>query len=156
MLAKAARDFPKLNRRFDDVFVSDVGFIFQNKLFDLFFEGFGFFESETYLILPFSWPQKKPVERLRSKVGRKKRDGIKAESFCGIDRFAQMTMIGLLNGGATGYGNRWGMMPHGGDAFVDKVIGSADASNRIVNILWAIKRDDDVVKENGNLLCAFI
>jgi hypothetical protein len=156
MLAKATWDFPKLNRRLDDVFVGDVGFIFQNKLFDLFFEGLGFFESETYLTLPFSWPQKRPVERLRSKVGREKRDGIKPESFCGIDRFAQMTMIGLLDRGATGYRYGWGMMMHGGDAFVDKLIGAVNASNGVVNILGAIKRDNDVVKESRNLLCAFI
>ena len=106
MLVKAAWDFPKLNRRFDDVFVSDVSFIFQNKPFDLLFEGLGFFDSETYLTLLFSWPQERAVKRLRSKVGREKRDGIKTDSFCGIDRFAQMTMIGLLDGGATGYRNR--------------------------------------------------
>ena len=47
-------------------------------------------------------------------------------------------------------------MMHGGDAFVDKVIGAADASNGIVNSLWAVKRNDDVVKEVGNLPSTFM
>jgi len=156
MLAKSAWDFPKLNRRFDDISVSYISFISQNNLFDLFFEGPGFFASETYLVPPFSWPQERPIERLRSKVGREKRDGIEAESFCRVDRFAQMTMIGLLDSCATSYRNGWGMMTYGGDAFVDEVIGAAYASNGIVNILWAVERDNDVVKEGCNFLGTFM
>jgi len=56
MLAKTTWNFPKLGRRFEDVIVRDVIFMFPNQPFDLFFEGLSFLERETYLALSFSRP----------------------------------------------------------------------------------------------------
>jgi hypothetical protein len=47
-------------------------------------------------------------------------------------------------------------MTNGCDAFVDKVIGSANAPDGIVDVLRAIEGHDDVVEAAGNLLGAFV
>jgi len=150
MLVKTARNLPKLRGRLRDVSVTDAGFIFQNELFDFFFECSGFLIIKTYFVLPLSWPNQRPVERFRGEVRCEKGDGVKAERSCGIDRFTQVTVIRFLNGSAAGYRNAWAVMTDSCNAFVDEIEGSANAADDIVDILWPIEGDNDVVEEGGN------
>ena len=156
MLAKAAGDSSKLTGRFGDVFVIDGGSILENQLFDLFFECAYLFEVQTYFALPFARPYEWAIKRLRGKVGCEKRDGVETERPCCIDCLAQMAMIGLLDGRATGDRRGWVVVTDGGDTFVDKIAGSAYATDGVVNLRRAIERDDDVVEEGGDLFCSFV
>ena len=47
-------------------------------------------------------------------------------------------------------------MTDGDDAFVDEIIGSANAADGIVNLRGAIEGDDDVVEESGDIFCTFV
>jgi hypothetical protein len=44
----------------------------------------------------------------------------------------------------------------GGDTFVDKIVGSAYATDGVVNLWRAIEGDDDVVEEGSDLFCTFV
>jgi hypothetical protein len=68
MLAKAAGDLAKFSGWLDDVLMIDAGFILENQLFDLFFEGTHLFEVQSYLALLFARPYEWAVERFRGKV----------------------------------------------------------------------------------------
>ena len=46
-------------------------------------------------------------------------------------------------------------MTDGYDAFVDEIVGSTYAADGVVNLRRAIKGDDDVVEEGGDLFCTF-
>lgn len=139
VLAKAAANLSKFSGRFNDVFVINGGFVFENKLFDLFFQCFRFFEVQTYFTPSFTWPYKRAVERLRSKIGCEEGDGVESQSPCGVDGFAQMTVVGPLYCCATGDWNGRVVMTDGGDAFVDEIVGSTNAADGIVNLLWSIR-----------------
>jgi hypothetical protein len=156
MLAKAAGNLPKFSGRFDDVLVIHGGFILENQLFDLFFESARFFEVQAYFALLLARPYERTVKRFRGKVGCEEGDGIEAECSCGIDCLAQMTVVGFLDGRATGDRHGRVVVADGADTFVDEIVGSAHASNGVVNLRRAIERDDDVVEEGGDLLCSLV
>ena len=156
MFAKAAWNLPKLDGRLDDVSVIDAGLIFENKPFDLLFEGLSLYQIEADLTLLLSGPYKRAIESFRGEIGCEKRDRVETERSCRIDRIAQMTVIRFLDGGSTGYRNRGAKVTNRGDAFVDEIVGSANAPDRIVDILGAIEGDDDFIKETGNLCGAFV
>src|SRR5882757_1406546 len=67
-----------------------------------------------------------------------------------------MTMVGLLDGGATGDRHGRVVVTDGDDAFVDEIVGAAYAADGVVNLRRAIERYDDVVEEGGDLFCAFM
>ena len=134
----------------------DAGPILENQLFDFLFEGPRFFEVQAYFALLFARPYEWAVKRFRGKVSGEEGDGIEAECSCGIDCPAQMTVVGFLDGRAAG--DRYGgvVVSDGDDTFVDKIVGSAYAADGVVNLWRAIKGDDDVVEEGGNLFCTFM
>ena len=134
----------------------DAGFIFQNKLLDLFFECSRFFEVQAYFTLFFAGPYERAVECLGGKVGGKKGDRVEAECSCGVDCFTQMAVVGFLDSGPAGDRHGGVVMTDGGDAFVDEIVGSADAADGIVNLLGAVERDDDVIEESGDFFCSFL
>jgi len=88
MLAKAAGNSPKFSGWFDDELVTDAGFVLENQLFDLFFEGTHFIEVQTYFALLFPRPYEWAVERLRGKVGCEEGDRVETECSCGINGLA--------------------------------------------------------------------
>jgi hypothetical protein len=66
-----------------------------------------------------------------------------------------MTMVGLLDRCPTGDRERSVSMANRGDSFMDEVVGAIDAADGIMNLRWAVERDDDVVEESSNLVGAF-
>jgi hypothetical protein len=156
MLAKAAGNPPKFSGWFEDVLVIDAGFILENQLFDLFFECSYLFEVQAYLALPFARPYERAVERFRGKVGCEEGDGVETECSCCLDCPTQMTMIGFLDGCATG--NREGgvVMTDGENSFVYEIVGSAHATDGVVNLRRPIDGDDNVVEEGRYLFCTFM
>jgi hypothetical protein len=156
MLAKAAGNSSKLAGRFDDVLVIDACSILENQLFDFFFESARFFEVQAYFASLFARPYERTVKRFGGKVGCEEGDGIETECSCGIDCLAQMTVIGFLDGRATGDRHGRVVVADRADTHVDEIVGSAHASNGVVNLRRAIERDDDVVEEEGDLFCSLV
>lgn len=156
VLAKATSNFPKFSGWFDDVFVIDAGFVLENQPFDLFFECSYLFEIQTYFALFFTRPNEWAVERFRGKVGCEEGDGVKAEGPCCIDCLTQITVVGLLDGRAASDRHARVVVADGADTFMDKVVRSAYAADRVVNLRRAIEGDDDIVEEGGNLFCALV
>jgi hypothetical protein len=136
--------------------VPDSSFIFHNKLFDLIFEGSRFFEAETYFTLSFAWPYQGTIEGLRAQVGCEKGDGIEAQRSCGVDCLSQAAMICLLDCGTAGDRHGRIVMTDSGDAFMDEIVGSTNATDGIVNLLGAIEGDDDVIEVGRDFLCSFM
>jgi hypothetical protein len=156
MLAKAAGNSSKFTGGFDDVLVVDACSILENQLFDLFFESARFFEGQAYFALLFARPHERTIKRFRGKVGCEEGDGIEAECSCGIDCLAQMTVVGFLDGRATGDRHGRVVVTDCADTLVDEIVGSAHASNGVVNLRRAIEGDDDVVEERGDLFCSLV
>ena len=67
-----------------------------------------------------------------------------------------MTVVCFLDGRATGDRHGRVVVADGGDTFVDKIVGSAYATDGVVNLWRAIEGDDDVVEEGSDLFCTFV
>jgi hypothetical protein len=65
-------------------------------------------------------------------------------------------VVCFLDGRATGDRHGRVVVADGGDTFVDKIVGSAYATDCVVNLRRAIEGDDDVVEEGGDLFCTFV
>jgi hypothetical protein len=156
MLSKAAGDPAKFRGWFDDVLVTDAGFVLEDELFDLFFECVYLFEVQAYFALLFARPEERAVECFRGKVGCEEGDGVETERSCSIDCLAEMTVICLLYGGATGDRHGRVVVADGDDTLVDQIVGSVHTADGVVNLWRAIQGDDDVIEEGGDLFCAFV
>ena len=134
----------------------DAGPILENQLFDFLFEGPRFFEVQTYFALLFAGPYEWSIEGFGGKVSCEEGDGVETECSSGINCPAQMTVVGFLDGRAAGYWQGGVVVADGDNTPVDEIVGSAHASNGVVNLWRAIKGDDDVVEEGGDLFCTFM
>jgi hypothetical protein len=67
-----------------------------------------------------------------------------------------MTVVGSLDGCATGDWEGRVVVTDSGDAFVYEIVGSGNASNGVVNLRRPIKGDDDIVEEGRHLFCTFV
>jgi hypothetical protein len=67
-----------------------------------------------------------------------------------------MKVIGLLDGSAAGDRKGRVVPSDGDDAIADEVVGSTDPTDGIVNLLWAVDGDNDLVEEGGDLVCTFL
>ena len=148
-------DAPELVGRLGYKSVSYIVGMFHNEPFDLIVEGGSFRFGQSNLVLSLSGPHQGPIERLRCQVGREKRDGVKSQRFGCLYSSKKMAMIGFLYRGAAGDADTWPVRLDGRDASTDDIKCSLDASDSIVNLLRTINRDDDVIEECGDLLCAF-
>jgi hypothetical protein len=156
MLSKAAGDPAKFRGWFDDVLVTDAGFVLEDELFDLFFECVYLFEVQAYFALLFARPEERAVECFRGKVGCEEGDGVETECSCSVDGLAQMTVIGLLYGGATGDRHGRVVVADNDDTLVDQIVGSVHTADGVVNLWRAIERNNDVVEKDGDFRCAFV
>ena len=156
MFAKAAGNPSKFAGRLKDVLVIDAGLILKNQLFDLFFECSGFFEVQADFALFFARPYERAVEGRRGEVGCEKGDGVETKCPCCLDGLAQMTMVSFLDGRAASDGHARVVVTNSGDPLVDEIVASVHTADGIVNFRGAIKGDDDVVEEGGDLFCPFV
>jgi hypothetical protein len=67
-----------------------------------------------------------------------------------------MTVVGSLDGCATGDWEGRVVVTDGGDAFVYEIVGSGNAADGVVNLRRPIEGDDDVVEEGGDFFCTFV
>jgi hypothetical protein len=155
MLAEAAMDAPELVGRLGYEPVSYIVGMFHNEPFDLVVQVGSFTFGQCNLVLSLSRPHQGPVERFRCQVGREKRDGVKLQRFGCLYSGKKMAMIGFLHRCAAGYAEIRPVRLDGLNASSDDIKCSLDAPDTIVNLFGTVYRDDDVIKERGDLLGAF-
>jgi hypothetical protein len=154
MFVEASRDTPKLLFRFHDVFAANIVGMLHNELLDFVVKLGNFPHAQGNLALSVSRPHQGSVESFRRQVSRKKGDRIKAEPSGRSCSCTKVAVIEFLDRGAAGYLHIRLLLMNRRDASGDYIECSMDAPDSIVDLPRPVDRDDHIIEQGGDIVCA--
>ena len=152
MLAEPAGNPPQLCCPFRNVSAADIVAMLHNQLLNFILKPGNFFLRQRNLTLSLSWPNQRPIECFRSKIGGEKRDGSKPDRFRRLYRSAKMAMIGFLHRHAAGNHQLRLAAEDSRNPLAITSNAPVDSPDAVMHLSRSVNRYDNLIEQRGDLI----